>query len=369
MRVWGPVFEEDGKRAGALGQAFSFCLNVLSLLPSSLLDRVKAVVPEAMQQKPDDTPQSLQARIRSHPFFEPMMVPKGGSGPGRVQLKNTTYAQPRRKSWSVIDGGHGASAKFDAYMDDETGRYVYDAFNYTAAGRLAEDWKAYPMPLAVFDLGVALWNVALPFLHGHSANEPPNACQLCAYYSLFGHNRNGGAMPRHRDNFTTEQMREWLSKQDKHEQTFEEWVKTLPGSHHGGDANSQVLGSFVLVWTDGNAPMDFKLSFPPPGSPDADRKQYVVHPLFTVSLARGTLFIFSPIDDVFFCHEAGFPKGAQGYRHAFVFRWLSSARQFYLDTHAMKLSNKLVAQKRAREAEAAAKKKRERDAIMAGPRF
>ena len=74
MRVWGPVLEEDGKRVGALGQAFSFCLNVLSLLPSSLLDRVKAVVPEAMQQKPDDTPQSLKARIRSHPLFEPMKV-------------------------------------------------------------------------------------------------------------------------------------------------------------------------------------------------------------------------------------------------------------------------------------------------------
>ena len=172
-------------------------------------------------------------------------------------------------------------------------------------------------------------------------------------------------MGRHRDNFNTDQMREWIATGNK--QGFEDWVKTLPGSHHGGDANSQVLGSFVLVWNDGDAQMDFKLSFPPPGSPDANRDEYVVHPLFTASLSRGTLYIFSPKDDVFFCHEAEFPKGGQGYRHAFVFRWLSSARQFYLKTHAMKLSKKLTEQKEARHAEAVAKKKRERDATMIGP--
>ena len=91
--------------------------------------------------------------------------------------------------------------------------------------------------------------------------------------------------------------------------------------------------------------------------------------MFTIRLSHGTLFIFSPEDDVYFCHEAAFPQDADGYRHAFVFRWLSSARQFYLNTSAMKLSDKLVAQKKAREAAAAAKKKREREATMAGPRF
>ena len=52
MHVWGPVLKQHGNNVGALGQAFSFCLNVLSLLPS-LLDRVKAVVPD-LQQKPDE---------------------------------------------------------------------------------------------------------------------------------------------------------------------------------------------------------------------------------------------------------------------------------------------------------------------------
>ena len=33
MRVWGPVLKEDGKCVGAIGEATSFCLNILSLLP------------------------------------------------------------------------------------------------------------------------------------------------------------------------------------------------------------------------------------------------------------------------------------------------------------------------------------------------
>ena len=93
------------------------------------MDRVKAVVPEAMRPMPGDTAVSLMHRIRDDPFFEPMMVHKGGCGPQRVQLKGTTYSQPRRKSWSVIDG---PDKNFEAYMDEETGEYVYDAFNYTA---------------------------------------------------------------------------------------------------------------------------------------------------------------------------------------------------------------------------------------------
>ena len=74
IHVWGPVLEQDGKCVGALGEAGSVCLNIISLLPSSLMDRVKAVVPEAMRPMPGDTAVSLMHRIRDDPFFEPMMV-------------------------------------------------------------------------------------------------------------------------------------------------------------------------------------------------------------------------------------------------------------------------------------------------------
>ena len=79
------------------------------------------------------------------------------------------------------------------------------------------------------------------------------------------------------------------------------------------------------------------LSFPPELDEACigNTKSYTVHPTFTVPCAGGTLFIFTCLDDLFFCHEAHFEEqvlksaGATGYRFVFVFRWLTSARCFY----------------------------------------
>ena len=75
----------------------------------------------------------------------------------------------------------------------------------------------------------------------------------------------------------------------------------------------------------------------------------------------GTLFVFSPIDDLFYCHEAFFEPatlsrfGATGYRLAFVMRWLSATSApmhvFYADgarKGQMKPSEEEVRQEKAR---------------------
>ena len=69
-----------------------------------------------------------------------------------------------------------------------------------------------------------------------------------------------------------------------------------PGHSYAGhsptaDQNSQVVGSDVLIWTDGTAPMDLSLSFPPRDDPLANRDSYVVHPKFRVACAAGTLTV------------------------------------------------------------------------------
>ena len=91
--------------------------------------------------------------------------------------------------------------------------------------------------------------------------------------------------------------------------------------------NSQLANSNVLILSLGNAPMVLQLSFP--GDGVGQRSTYVVHPLFSVPCGCGTLFVFSPTDDLFYCHEAFFEPitlsrfGATGFRLAFVMRWLS----------------------------------------------
>ena len=86
-------------------------------------------------------------------------------------------------------------------------------------------------------------------------------------------------------------------------------------------------------------------------------------------MASGTLFIFSPLDDLHFCHEAAFDfqvssaAGAAGHRLALVYRWLTSEREFYTAPEkrwAMKLTDHLQAHKAALSQQ----KRRKREAAL-----
>ena len=145
----------------------------------------------------DDTVDSLVERLSSSTFLEDSHVQKGGCLMTRVRLNATSYSQPRRRSWSVQAA--------EPYTDED-GDAVSTLMSYTAFGRQAEDWEAHIMPRPVFDLGVELWRVALPFLTAESRAHPPTACQLLLYYVLFN-----GRMGRHRDNYNTRQMRAVVS--------------------------------------------------------------------------------------------------------------------------------------------------------------
>ena len=83
-----------------------------------------------------------------------------------------------------------------------------------------------------------------------------------------------------------------------------------------------------MIFTTGNAPMTFKLWYPTSRKNAARIETYVTHPVLNVKLSHGTLFLFAPTDDLFFCHEVAFDPstlgecGASGYRVALVMRWI-----------------------------------------------
>ena len=90
-----------------------------------------------------------------------------------MRLNTTAYSQPRRRSWSV-----------EVTDADPKAPNAHMLLNYTAYGRLAADWRARPMPRAVYDLGVCVWHAAYPFLAKVSQESAPTGCQLLLYYSL-----------------------------------------------------------------------------------------------------------------------------------------------------------------------------------------
>lgn len=85
-------------------------------------------------------------------------------------------------------------------------------------------------------------------------------------------------------------------------------------------------------------------------------------------MGSGTLFIFSPLDDLHFCHEAEFDQevlraaGAAGHRFALVYRWLTSEREFYTAPEkrwGMKLTEALQAKQKSLKKSKARKRKAE----------
>jgi hypothetical protein len=86
--------------------------------------------------------------------------------------------------------------------------------------------------------------------------------------------------------------------------------------------------------------MTLKLRFPPESDLHCNRKEYTIHPKFTIPLGPGTIFILAPWDDLFFTHEAAFEAwfeaedgsvGDSEWREAFVFRHLQSLLPFHDD--------------------------------------
>jgi hypothetical protein len=324
--LWGPIGQEDANMAGSAMPTSSVALRIH--LPESLRRAVLEQIPVEVLPVENDTAASLAQRLGTSKFLEDIHVLKGGCGPQRVRLNATCYPQPRRRSWSVLISPE--------YLDED-GDLVSQLYMYTAYGRLAHDWEAVPMPRPIYDLGVALWRICFPLLGEVSRKHPPTGCQLLLYYTSFDSH-----MGRHRDNYRGDQMADVLSGA-----TIVDCLNQ--GNPHGGDANSQAIGSHVLVYTEGNADMTFALAFAPRGNSRAGLSHYIIHPIFCTTLGAGTVLVFSPADDLFFSHEAWFLDPTQGtHRLAFVFRWLTLARTFYKATGKLKLSSDMETKADAR---------------------
>jgi len=310
---WGPISPTAAAEVGALAGCESVLLQPdQSEHLSSIMDRVRALIPSNHFPIEGDTPESIAKRLASSEFLDAIHVLKGGKGPSRIALNSTTYPQPRRVTWS-----EKASTPLEPEDD------LHSLYAYTQFARHPEDWRCRLMPPPICDLKRYLHSQARSagVLSGYFYDNEPTACQVMFYYGAFR-----GSIGRHRDNFNTDHYIQHLANEH-----------VVEGGHSPTpDENSQMANSDVLIWTDGNAGMNFHLSFPPAPDRSVSRDKYICTPTFTIPCAIGTLLVFKAIDDLNFCHEASFPSVAalQGnsltavYRVAYVFRWLKSVRVF-----------------------------------------
>lgn len=345
--VWSHA-AKDRKDIAASARALKCCESILVRPVGAAKDemnlimaRVRAMIPSALLPRICDTTRSLTSRLAASDFLDEIYVLKGGCGPRRIRLNNTAYPQPRRVTYSD-------EAKVDVQAEEG---YIW-LYAYTQFGRLPEDWRCRLMPDEIKALRhkVHALAKATGTLSPACALCEPTAMQLMMYYAAFG-----SGVGRHRDNFCSNHLVQQLSGMDV--------MKEMESGHSAsGDQNSQIVGSDVLIWSDGNANMVLKLSFPDPELEHGQaRTEYIVHPHYCINMGSGTLFIFKAIDDLYFCHEAAFEPfwiefaGNGGYRFAYVFRWLQSVRMFSAKyPYAMKVPKEL----QAKVDESRAKKKR-----------
>ena len=311
-RGWGPVLKDTAATVGCVRAAASVA--IIPSIPPAVVDAALQCVPAEVLPRVDDTRQSLAARLGNSRFLDDAHVlnkgngRRGANGSKRRRLNESCHAAPRRKSWSVV---------VTAEHEDEDGEKVVALCNYSVYGRQAEDVRCAPMPSPVFALGEVLWLAAMPYLCEESRRNPPTHCQLLLYYVLFE-----SRMGRHRDNYTVRHLKAMLKG------------GSAPGNPDAGMEPSMRRGSEVLLYTEGSAPMDFALSFPPCTCLDASIDDYICRSVFTVRLGCGTLVIFKDCDDQFFCHQVSFDAltleaaDPSGHRLGFVFRWCTSVKNF-----------------------------------------
>lgn len=313
-RIWGPVPRQQAVGVGALAAASSVVI-APQHAPAWLFNSLAALVPDEVLPRASDTAQTLRERLQSSAFLHPIRTMAKGHGRGGryVELNATTYPQPRRVQW----GTPTVPEHTDADGDRVVQCLCYPHY-YTKSTLLR---MVEVMPPAINELVKFAAQLARPWLTTPSLAQYPNSCELCIYYTAFN-----SKIGRHRDNFVSRDLTSYL--------------RTGDTSVLHRQRNSQLANSNVLILTMGNAPMVLKLSFP--GVEGSNKREtYLVHPLLSVPCRFGTLFVFSPIDDLFYCHEAFFEPatlsrfGASGYRLAFVMRWLSAnsapVHMFYAD--------------------------------------
>ena len=163
-RIWGPISQEASTTVGAEFATSSVLIE--PLFEVEVVDAAIATVP--MDHSSGLTRASCyECDDKCGSQWCELPVASGGRG-DNVRLNATHYPQPRRRSVTVD-------------QDDEQ----ITMLNYTAYGRLAQDWESVPMPRPIFTLGCCCWQTAYALLTEQSKAKPPTGCQLLLYYTLF----------------------------------------------------------------------------------------------------------------------------------------------------------------------------------------
>ena len=218
------------------------------------------------------------------------------------RLNSYNHPQPRRITYAIQTDDPVINCVTEVLE-------LYSLFSYGSAHHPVEDWRCRPMPTAIFDLGVYLWQKSYSHLSPLSQACPPTGCQLNIYHSILG-----GHITPHKDNGVLDDF-------------GREMQMCIP-LH----LNSQIRGTSVMTYCHG-ASMDFCVRVPTSSKIVNGKSLKPQDPDMLVELKDGDLMLWHPNDDEQFYHSARFTpgncKGESKVRVAYNFRWLKNRMMFH----------------------------------------
>ncbi len=289
-------------------------------------DMDKNLIPKAQ-----DTKATLISRISASSYLDDIVIYNPAYSVLNGDIKSH---QARRRSEGVV---MGSTFIYQGSDGEGQGKLVIKLPNYTSYGRHPDNWHGRPMKSSTFLAGLICWRACWPYLTEISRRCPPTHCQMLFYYGAFKSH-----IGQHRDNSNTQYIKN-ITSGKFHNRT---------GHASGGGENSQILGSNVLVLTVGNKPMLFKFKYPQSTNLTGKRVTYKTNPKHQFTCGNMTISVLDPIDDLIMTHGLTFSYRNEDdtntwYRIGYCFRWLTSFKDFYVDTCTMRLDSNFVSKKRS----------------------
>ena len=197
------------------------------------------------------------------------------------------------------------------------------------------------------NLCLYIWSQVWPFLSGPSRKTPPTHIQKLFYFGALGKKRRAGpnkkisikgsGMDQHRDNWSVDRIKKALEG---------ELLGTEGYAAVAGAENSQIMGSDVVVYTEGDKPQIMALRYPSRYNLTETRKCYEQLPCLQMECGKGTVSILSALDDFMMTHEVYFKfsdnEPVNVHRFSFAMRWLQSEKDFYVKTCGMRMDKRAL---------------------------
>ena len=296
-----------------------------------VLDKIVDELDSNLLPKPLDTKEDLISRIATSKYLDDIII----YNPAYSVLNEDIQShQPKRRSEGVV---MGSIFEYRGRDGEGQGKLVIKLPNYTSYARHPDNWHGRPMKDSTFLAGLICWRACWPFLTEISRRCPPTHCQILFYYGAFKSH-----IGQHRDNSNIQYIKNIVSGN----------IQKRMGHASGGGENSQILGSNVLVLTVGNKPMLFKFKYPQSTNLTGKRVTYKTNPKHQFTCGNMTISVLDPIDDLIMTHGLTFSYRNEDdtntwYRIGYCFRWLTSFKDFYVDTCTMRLDSTFVSKKRS----------------------